>query len=104
MSLQEQLQQWSDDFFAQLEAEYKHRPLVQAIIGKIKRSVDAEIPKLVQQGMDAASAVLIDVVDKEFSRLIADVAAVPYLADLLRDMNRWIDQEIHQLWLNWAQK
>ena len=97
MSLQEQIRQWSGDFFAQLEQEYKHRPLILAVIGKIQRSVDAQIPQLVSQGIDALVAGLIAVIDGEFAALETELAVAPGLVDLLKSVNHWIDAEIQSI-------
>ena len=101
MSLESEIQKWADGFFSQLEAEYQHRPLILAVLAKIKRTLDAQIPVLVQQGKDAACAALIEVIDKEFARLIEATAGVAYLGDLLKEINRWIDREILQLGHDW---
>lgn len=97
MSLQEQVQLWSDGFFAQLEFEYQHRPLILAVIGKLQRSVNAQIPVLVTQGIDAVVAGLIAVIDKEFAALEAELAVAPGLVDLLKSVNHWIDAEVQKI-------
>ena len=94
MSLSQQLQAWTDGFFAELEADYAHRPLILAVLLRIQKAVDARLPELVAQTAAAAKDALIHTVDQEFSLLIDDVAAVPFLADLLRGINQRIDQEI----------
>ena len=97
MSLAQQVQQWVDGFFAQLEREYSGRPLIRAVLAKIQRAVDAQLPQLVAQDVAAVVRGLTAAVDQEFAALAAEVQALPLLAGSLTVLNRWIDAEIARL-------
>ena len=91
------LQQFVDALFVKIEAQYAHRPLILAVLSKIQAEVDAALPQLLTQELPLIVNAITSIVDAEFVKLEKDVAAIPFLPELLKALNAWIDAEIGKL-------
>ncbi len=97
MSLATQVTAWADNFFSQLDLQFANRPLILAVLARVQKAVDAAIPGLVAQGITATITGLTTVIDTEFGNLEKATATIPYLSDLLKTLNVWLDAEIVKL-------
>lgn len=99
MGLQQTIQQLVDQVFAGMEAKFQGRPLILAFIRNVQARVDAVLPALVNQELTKAAQLVQATIDAEFAKLEASAINnhVPFLPDLLRTINVWLDQELQNL-------
>ena len=97
MGIETTIQQFIDALFARIEAQFSHNRLILAIVTRIQAAIDAKLPELVSQELPVIIVGLTSIVDAEMTALEKDVSVIPFLPELLKALNEWIDAEIGKL-------
>ena len=97
MGIEQTVQQMIDNLFAQLEVKYAHRPLILAILTDAQQQIDEALPGLITQGGNALIQALTNTIDGYFANLEKDVTAIPFLPEVLKGINGWIDEALANL-------